>query len=245
MTPPNRWLVALEGQPLDLEEFPFWFPTGDFHAVAESTAVYLTGVGFEKCQTPEEARGVAAQVLDEFGATISLLWPSYQAPILGTVHLQMQDGSRHGTQLGMVGTAVSRSKARGTLSIPIGEDQGPTQAQALWAAAKSNPHLETALLLWADPMRTWPRLYRIVEELEAHLSQTVSATGFCSGKERERFKRSANSAEVAGRDSRHVSGMFQPPSDPMSLRDATSFARAMITRTLQAHKAVLRIEDAV
>lgn len=229
---------------MDLEEFPFWFPKGEFHAVAEGSTVLLTGAGFTACDTPEKARVVAAQVLDEFGAAISLLWPSYQAPTLGTVHEQMPDGTRHGTQIGMVGMAVSRSKARATLAIPAGTDPSPTQAQTLWAAAKATPHLEIAMLLWSDPIRTWPRLYRIVEELEAHLSRTVSSKGFCSANERERFTRSANSADVAGKDSRHAGGKFQPPSNPMSLREATTFVRVMITKVLQAQATLQQSGDA-
>ena len=229
---------------MDLEEFSFWFPKGSFHAVAEGPSVLLTGDGFHACDTPDQARGLAAQLLDEFGATISLLWPSYRAPSLGTVHERMPDGTRHGTAIGMVGMAVGRSKARATSTVPPGTDPGPTQAQALWAAAKSAPRLEVALLLWADPARTWPRLYRILEELEAHLEQTLSSAGLCSANERARFTRSANTAEVAGNESRHAGGKFQPPAKPMSLREASGFVRTMLTKVLQARSTSQRSGNA-
>lgn len=224
----KRWLIALEGDSTDLEEFPYWFPSGGVYAVAEGRSVFLTGPSFLPLCKPEDVRDLAAQVLDEFSAVISLLWPSLQAPRLGTVFSEAEDGSRHGTQFGMVGTAISRTKLRGTFS----GTSGPTQAQGLLAASRGASHLSTALLLWADPVRTWPRLYRLLEELKEHLGQPVSKAGLCSANELARFTQSANSADIAGKDARHASGMFEPPSRPMNLEQATSFARDMLTKVL-------------
>lgn len=237
----KRWLIALEGDSADLEEFPYWFPSGGVHAIAEGRSVFLTGPSFLPLSRPEDVRDLAAQVLDEFSSVISLLWPSLQAPRLGTVFAESEDGTRHGTQFGMVGTAVSRTKLRGTLS----GTSGPTQAQRLLTASQSAPHLSTALLLWADPVRTWPRLYRLLEELKEHLGQPVSKAGLCSANELTRFTQSANSADIAGMDSRHASGRCKPPARPMNLEQATSFAREMLTKALSRQVATSENENAV
>jgi hypothetical protein len=42
-----RWLVQLEGETTDLEEFPYWFPVGDAHAIEEDGGTYITGSAFD------------------------------------------------------------------------------------------------------------------------------------------------------------------------------------------------------
>lgn len=88
-------------------------------------------------------------------------------------------------------------------------------------------------MFWADPVRTWPRLYRFVEELEEHLGGHVDKFKFCSYTKRGRFRLSANSAEVAGKDARHGTGIKPAPAKPMSLDEAVTFVRKLIEDTLR------------
>jgi hypothetical protein len=108
-----------------------------------------------------------------------------------------------------------------------------TQAQELLERTSGSPHLEIALSLWADQMRSWPRLYRIIEEIEQHLGKHVDAAGLCTASQRERFTRTANTAEVSGPDARHATGKFAAPSNPMSLPEATEFVRQMLLSVLR------------
>jgi hypothetical protein len=98
--------------------------------------------------------------------------------------------------------------------------------------AQSNQHLEIALTLWADPARPWPRLYRILEELELHIGKPADKAGLCSANERARFTRTANTAEVSGADSRHALSKYAPPPDPMSLEEATRFVGRIFSEVL-------------
>ncbi len=85
----------------------------------------------------------------------------------------------------------------------------PTKAQVLLAASNLDQRLKLVILLWADTNHTWPRLYRIMEEIEQILGKQINLAGLGSEGQRDRFKRSANTAEVAGKDSRHGSKKFQ------------------------------------
>jgi hypothetical protein len=96
-----------------------------------------------------------------------------------------------------------------------------------------SPHLEQALSMWTDPMRSWPRLYCVLEEIEQHLGKHVDATGLCPTNQRERFRRTANAAEVSGPDARHATGRFIAPDNPMSLQEATEFVRQMLLGVLR------------
>jgi hypothetical protein len=103
----------------------------------------------------------------------------------------------------------------------------------LLEGSRSNPHLRLATLIWADEIRTWPRLYRVLEEVERSLGSTASKVGLCSDNQRDRFAHSANSAEVAGKDARHASGKYKPPDKPMSLDEATSFVGCVLEQSLR------------
>ncbi|HEX9781304.1 MAG TPA: hypothetical protein VGA56_01040 [Opitutaceae bacterium] len=127
-----------------------------------------------------------------------------------------------------------RSKVGATLTVSgRPEPQRKTQAQELLARAVGNKHLEAALSLWADPMRSWPELYRILEEIERGIGKTVDAVGYCSGNARQRFRRTANSATSAGWDARHAFGLVSPPSNPMTRDEAERFIAQLLLSALR------------
>jgi hypothetical protein len=230
--------VQLEGEKIDLEEYPHWFPDGDIFAITEGDKVFLTGPAFTTLADAGGVHEAAIAAVDEFSAIITLLWPSLQRPTVGVVYSEDDAGVRRGTHFLATGRVTVRAKARATLTAigPDGEPMPPppfTQAQALLAASRSHRRLNVALTLWADPTRTWGRLYRVLEELEEHLGVDVDKAGLCSGRERRRFTQSANNAEVAGKDARHAGGKYDPPAKPMTLKEAVGFVGGLLQGVLQ------------
>ena len=229
-----RWLIKLEGDSSDLEEFPSSFPDGHVYAFSELECVYLTGIRFEQFSDASDVLQAARQVLDEFVAIILLLWPSLRVPTLGDVYYENDSGQRSRHLFASIHESV---RAKDRVSVTVNGNSilpsGPTEAQILLAVSRRAPRAQTAMMIWADPSRTWPRLYRILEELEMELGATVSKVGLCTDDQRQRFNRSANAAEVAGKDSRHAGGKFALPKNPMSLHDATSFVGGLIQGTLR------------
>ena len=159
-----RWLVKLEGERFDVEEFPYWFPDGDVYAVEIEGEAYLVGPLFERLSDSTEVHDAALQALDEFFAIVSLLDPTIARPRLGAVAHEHDDGHREWSA-SICGSATLRAKVRGRISVSDEADgaQRPTQAQTLLSGLGVYAHLDTAVSLWADPTRTWPRLYRIME----------------------------------------------------------------------------------
>lgn len=168
----NRWLVQLRGDKFDLEEFAKSFPDGDVRVIEENNQYFLVGSTFESLNDAEKIRKEATAKIDVFSAAISLLWPSIKKPQVTHV-IHETEGQRSVFAL-MTGSLSMRSKASAGISV-AGTQQGQpqkTQAQQILAAAEGKQHLERALLLWASPHRSWPRLYCIVEEIEDHLGKT-------------------------------------------------------------------------
>jgi hypothetical protein len=234
LAPMARWLIQLEGDRFDLEEFPRWFPDGDIFFTEENGAFFLTGPAFEHLPDHQAVRVEAMRGLEECLAAILVLSPSVRNPTVGNVFREEDGGKRHTFIFLEAATLRARGKVAGTLSGGTqSEAAGPTQAQQLLAVARANPRLLTAVSLWARPGRSWPRLYTIMEEIEGHFGRHVDGAGLCSPGKRERFCRSANTAEVSGADSRHAAGRFEPPKTPMNLQGATSFMRGLLDRALR------------
>jgi len=232
----SRWLVKLEGDRFDLEEYPYWFPQGDAYAITLDEDVYITGTAFDKFTSAAQVKDSAVQILDEFSSVISMLSPGIRRPKIDHIVYEEENGTRQVHHILSVEPMVMRSKLRATLSLGEGgldSCRGPTQAEQLLSASRQDRRLQLIVSIWADPVRTWPRLYRLLEELEAFLGTPVDTASFCTEAERGRFTRSANSAEIAGKDSRHRGGKFTPPKNPMSLNEAVAFIRALIIKALR------------
>lgn len=226
-----RWLAKLEGSHFDLEEFPRWFPSGELFAVEEAGSFFIVGKALDTLPDAESVRNVSIRAVHEFSATISVLGPTVRKPTIGSVIREHENGGR---DVFVFITGVgARAKAGAVLTV--GGDTPrpmPTQAQDLLSAAQKSTHLRTALTVFADPTPSWPLLYRVMEEIEQYLGEHVDAAGLCSGNERQRFTRTSNTAEVAGTDSRHAQGKFEPPADPMERSEGVSFIKNLLKAAL-------------
>jgi hypothetical protein len=229
-----RWLVQLSGERADLEEFPRWFPNGEVSTIKENEEFFLVGSAFEVLPNAEAVLREAVSALDRFTAVISLMWPGLRKPTVSHVVREADAGKRDVFVFLSAGLSM-RSKVHAVIEpVDVTQQKPPrTQAQELLKRATGSPHLEVALSLWADQMRSWPRLYRIMEEIEQHLGKHVDAAGLCAANQRERFTRTANTAEVSGPDARHATGKFAAPSNPMSLQEATEFVGQMLLSVLR------------
>lgn len=235
-----RWLIKIDGEWIDVEEFPHRFPDGNLYAIQKDNGVYLTGPEFEALPGAEQVRSHAMAALEEMAAVISLFWPALRKPVIGNV--QREDDHGGVSNWVFVPGAVIRVKASldmvvirsdGARESVRTEDVRPTEAQRLLAASRTTRNLRGALVLWIAAEPAWWSLYRIVEDLERHLGTSISKAGLCSDKERTLFRRSANSAEASGLGARHAAGNTVPPTHPMTLEVATVFVRGLLGNVLR------------
>lgn len=226
-----RWLLKLKGDIADLEELPHWFPAGDPFAFSEEGNFFLSSPKLDVLEDAVQVNTVGRAILEEASAIVSILWPALIAPTIENIVREADDGSRHTHHVLMPVCASMRVKSGRRKGASL--KKGMTDAQWFQSIANASASLRTALLLWADPNRTWPRLYRVLEEVEEHLGSDADKAGLCSFAERKQFMRSANTAAVAGKDSRHADGKYQAPPNPMTIEEATSFIRSVIQSCLK------------
>ena len=229
-----RWLVQIDGDRFDIEELPFWFPSGEVYAIEESSSVFLVGSRFGQLADASKVQEAAAKAVEDFYSVIYLIDSGIHRPSVGTVFREHDDGTRHGYAF-LSATISARSKARASLTSAgnaKSEENRLTQAQELLAASQHSRHLQVALSLISIPNATWPHFYRCLEEIESSLGAKVSETGLCSAGDRSRFTRTANTPEASGADARHGLGKFDPPQNPMSPAEGLSFVRQMLQKAL-------------
>jgi hypothetical protein len=193
--------------------------------------MFLVGSAFDKLSKAEDVRATAEVALIRMFAVASLIVPNLRRPTIDHLFRDRDDGG--GDTFVFVTGVEARAKV-GVVSVLVNgvanESSGPTEAQSMLQAAIGHPHLESVLDMWGNGSLTWPRLYRIVEELELQLGKDVDDAGFCTKAERVRFMRTANTAEASGLDARHAVGQFQPLSDPMASGEAKTFVRALLVK---------------
>ena len=230
----SRWLVEILGESIDLNEIVRFFPHGEIYATREGEDVYLVGDGLEQLSEVREVRELASCAVNGFVAAIDLISSCFPQVSMGNTVRENDDGTRSiyarasGTIRFGVNAKLSNAAAEARDGVPTS-----TQAQSLLKKSIADKHLNAVISLWADPSRPWPKLYRILEEIERHLGQSVSQSRLCSSNKREQFCRSANSAEVAGLDSRHALGKFKPPKRSMSHDDAVKYVRQLLYAVLK------------
>jgi hypothetical protein len=226
------WTVRIEGAPFDIEDYPDWFPNGPVRATRRDDGIYILADRFEQLTDSTEVHESALGLLDELFAIVSLLQTNLQKPRIATIFREEDDGTRQGF-VQVSARVAARSKARGSATVAGKEEgaRGPTAAQRLAQGLGVDRHLSLAISLWADPVRTWPRLYRILEEVELYLGHPVSKEGWCRRNERERFTQSANHPAAAGADARHAE-RNAPPKKPLTLGEATAFVSEMLRHGL-------------
>jgi hypothetical protein len=228
------WLISLQGDATDLEEFPQRFPSGPVHAVVEGEATYLTGPSFDECADEREVMARAKTALEKMCGIISLLWPAFKKPTLGPViHRNALGGqSRY---MFLEGREV-RVKIGTLTPIVNGVRVQPvlTDAEQMLAKSQSCAHLAAAVTLWAWPGRGWGQLYRITEEITQHLKAPPSRFDHCDETDLERFEQSAQSHDAAGLGARHAIGKVPPPKRPMDLNEATQFVEKLLHSVLRS-----------
>jgi hypothetical protein len=227
------WFIVLDGQPEDLRALAAHFPNGDVHVMEREGRFVLTGSAFDQLSGDGEALTMARAKLKELSGIVILFSDAFRLPRVGSVE-HIDAAGRHTVGVFLEERATIRDTR---LFPPAVQPEGDataaeTAAQSLLPKAAAHPRSLEALRLFAEPELTWPRLYRILEELERHLGSSVNVIGLCTDAQRDRFRRSAQVPEVAGADARHAGGQYQPPPHPMTFGEATAFIRGLLLDVL-------------
>lgn len=225
----GQWLIALDGEQRWLEVLVRYFPDGDVHATMEGSEAFLLAERFRHETDPAIVQEIAVEVLEEVTAALSIHLGEF--PKLNVRTLVHEDD--HGRRVEHAYLVSRAFPVQAAWHLSNGRLQSPTLPQQFARLTGAHRHLRWAAIVWAEPVKTWARLYRITEEIESYLGTSPDKRGFCTAAEYRRFTRTANASESAGIDSRHGSYKWAEIADPMKLEDATALVCRLLRRTFE------------
>ena len=240
----RQWSMRLVGKTGHLKVLASIFTEDPARIVFSNEEYYLGGSFLSGCVEAREVvrDGEAKLRLMIGGARIMTGHDELQADVYGAVCCREENGSRKFTLV-----AEACSLKIGSSAILWNHDPGLSPSYL--TAAEWNEHLKLAIDLWADDDRTWPRLYRIVEEIYVsfrsgdsdYASEVLFGRGLIDSRQHYwRFANSANEARVAGKYSRHAMDNNKMPKEAKKLdnpslshADAVLFVRECLKRAMQ------------
>lgn len=90
-----RWLVALEGDRLDLEGFPRGCASPDLLTIEHDGRFFMTGQALNRFDDPVAVRDEVVRAVNGFYTVTGLLWPSLRKPVVGAVFRGDVEGAEY------------------------------------------------------------------------------------------------------------------------------------------------------
>jgi hypothetical protein len=236
----NIWRVEILGDARDLEYLSEVLGTGERMVLRDerSSGYVYESKSFEPCSRPDEVERIARD----------------EVAILSGI-LKFERGARDALECGCVcrknangGLEVFVHVRESLSARDITDAIVATVTDAAGnVVTESSPPLSRSLILLrlavtdgavakvlrlssADDASTWVGLYRIHEVIENDVGgqRKISAQGWGSANDLNRFRHSANSVQVGGDESRHGKEQQAAPKNPMTLSEAHAYVNYVV-----------------
>ena len=222
----GEWLITLEGSERDIEFLTRFLAQSPYSVVDGPIGKALTLPGVPH-DANSEAVQVAANTLIEIvnGAT-NLYNDRFDGVSFVKVSRLGDDGKWHGYGYLTVGPRSTHLTV-----YREGDDTLPG-----WiSTGLLDVDVGRALSLFGSLEPTWNNLYLVFEVIIETVGgqDVLNAKGWVPTSDIRRFKQTANSYRAIGRAARHAKLSFQPPSKPMSLKEAYELVRTVLSVWLE------------
>jgi hypothetical protein len=227
---------GLAGGPrFDLEALARLLPSGDVSVIEENEKFYLSSPQIDNPPPGKTFFDVARELL-AFVNCVGVLMVSGFSPVGLTDHYDRDDGVH---VVGATATMVARSDMTATATVLDADGNPkpppPPPAPAYISLAAGNQDVAEVLQLLAKPDGpSFSDLYKIHEIIE-HTGRGKAAMGSAgiSKATMGRFTRTASHPAASGSESRHARSSEQPPKDPMTIGEARTMIRQLVTEWLK------------
>jgi hypothetical protein len=224
------WGALIEGHRFDLQDwadalqkqFDPWVELYDAQSVLRSTS-------FDELTSAEQVHDRALAYIDRLNGAFAVSHNAKPLSLGGVVEIT-HDGQRKIFKFAQF-SAEGRSHARAVAQVigpdgkPVVQPPTPSEVQRWCGSAERDEWLDDALIYFAKS--DWFDNYKALECLfgRAGGEDKFMALGWESKSEVQRLKRTANWA-------RHARRKFNPPTDPMSMKEARELLGRLIRRAL-------------
>ena len=233
------WLVRLKGHPFDLAYLSTTFDAPKRRIHEREGCHYLQSSDFEVLTDAEDVRLHAQSLLQLMNGAARVQSGEYQPVAVDAVVRVDDDGTRQ-VSMSLSGAVSMRSQfsatvIKGGTATPL---QSSTDAQAFLAVAEQHAKVQEALCMFGALDPTWANLHKVFECIQFDVGGTMFAEGWTTKGEANRFTQTANSAFAIGDAARHPRDeqKFRPPKQPMSLSEAQSFIRTLLSHWMRSKR---------
>ena len=252
----DMWMVWLEGNSEHLSLCCYFFKDGPQRICREGDGFVFCCDDFNDCKSSDDVLDRAEESLElALGAVALAGGEHFDIAITGCLIKVDENDNRCYIMKAAAGTGEMVGSVR---LLSSGDRHVPS---SYLLAAKRDRHLGLALQLWGGKQRTWPRLYRIAEEIQRAFSEegkkmdmstifennnlcNCNQGNDCRCEDQVRiFKHCANEPDIALADARHGTGSSKPMDQVtdslhrcgglMTHDEAVRFVQTALVRALQ------------
>jgi hypothetical protein len=238
-----RWEVQILGAQSDLEHLARHFTSAQMNVFREERddSYLFHSDDFDACNTSEKVLAIADDHFSSLSGILKFVRASHEPILAGGVYKRHADGRRDvfvhtrecfqsRTEFGEI--TVTVTDAHGN---QIQQTTLPPRTVTISVLATEDATVKKAMRLFAaSDVKTWVGLYRLHEVIEGDVGgeHALKEKNWSSKHELSRFKHSANSVNAAGDAARHGKENAQPPSNPMSIKDAFAYVNSVLNAWL-------------
>jgi hypothetical protein len=237
-----QWQVELQGEDSDLKHLSRNGNSSTFRVIRDHRSQHYMYESelLADCQTPQEVLAVTKECLNALSGALKFTRNSPR-PISASAVFRSGDSGERTTFVSLNEAVICRSEATVEVLITdslgnciIGPDGASREIAIAKLALHDNAVAKVMRLLCAADEKTWVGMYRIHEVIEDDLGgeRAMKTLSWNRERERELFKRCANSVAIAGDSARHGKEVTTPPIDAMSEDSASAYLRHVIEQWL-------------
>lgn len=216
-----EWVIQLEGHAYDLETLAAALKGGRMRVRrCDDSSWALGSDAFRDLTDASEVRARSEDLIQRLNGLGPLADPSFRPLKAGHVYRLWPDGRRDAFVV--VSEAIGVRDRVMAVGVSNGGEPAattPTYLEKAALVAETDAGLAQALIYYGSTPRSFYDLYKVFELSSRHPDHAQ----WTLGRNRRRFKHSANSPAAVGSEARHATESTLPPANPMSLDEATAF----------------------
>ncbi len=236
-----EWLLILKGHEFDLEDLPSVLNNPELAVIKRDNKYLLRSSDFQAFTSADEVRERGLVLLDLLNGAAKLYFDSYREIAEDGVAQIDDDGKLHRTFFVSVVEEVRAKDRVSVVSILSDGSRVPVQLPSQdpkirhWIKlARQHKHVADALHFFRE--NNWFSLYKVFEIIRDDVGnkQSITSKGWVSSSELNRFTQTAQSRATLGDFARHASSNYVPPDNPMSLQEAQSLLKQLLSGWLNS-----------
>lgn len=231
----TEWLVELKGDTAELEYLCSLSPP-KWRVTEQGGRYYLRCAVFDSSMDARNVLADASRILDVMNGVGRLVLQKFEGAKVHGINRIEENGRQ--TQF-IMPSSIPSAERLGIPAVTVPSGQESSQPFSIpgskWIEiAEKDLSADKALALYGGLEHNWRNLYMVLEVVEGDVGgeNGLLSKGWAHKAKIKLFKRTANSFLKLGYQARHATAKYKAPRIPMSLDDAQSLIKNILTNWL-------------